>query len=412
MLVRGETTPASTLQMSNNALLQATSWESLNSAWKTLFRKSRPSSRNSVGIDDISINDFARDDAANINRLHREIREKQFHFSHLRPHLIQKPNGKDRLICVPTVKDRIVQRALLEFLSNKYHGRLANEISYGFVKYRSVGTAAKLACALRGRHQWAFKTDITSFFDTVNRSVLAQAISKNIRDSSLHALLLGALSCEVHCTSSGDRKRIKKLGIKEGLGIRQGMPLSPIFANLLLLQFDKAVNAKQYKCVRYADDLIFFADSRAECEEIAEFCTNELKKINLTIPSIEEKSKSIIYEPHAPAEFLGVGLCFENSEYVLRLMPNQLEKIREGLLQLGSIKELLNRNIKLASLGQAIVSRKSGYVHAYSDCVNADKLDNELSDIQQKVLKRIYVNGLKIDIENLAHEERTFLGLT
>lgn len=408
----GGTTPALNLQMSKNTLTLVTSWDSLNSAWESLFRKTRPSSRNTVGIDEISINDFARDSKANINKLNREMKNGEFHFSKLRPHLIKKPNGKDRLICIPTVKDRIVQRALLEYLSTKHHAKLANDVSYGFVKYRNVKEAAALACALRKRYRWVFKTDITSFFDTVDRDILKNAISRNVRDSSLHKILFEALNSEVECTSASDIKRIKRLGIKEGVGIRQGMPLSPIFANLLLLQFDNAISQNKFHCVRYADDLIFLADSAEECKSICQFCIEDLGKLNLHIPPIADGSKSVIYEPSQPAEFLGLGLCLENGQYVLKLMPDQLASIRESLLQMASIKELLNRNIKLAKLGQAIESRKSGYIHAYMDCVNAEELEHELADIQQKVLKKIYTDGLHIDIHNLPRETRTFLGLT
>jgi len=407
----GGTTPAQSLQMSKNSFELATTRDSLHSAWATLLRKSRPSSRNTVGIDGISINDFARDSVANINKLSREIRDGSFCFSGLRPHLIKKPNGKDRLICIPTVRDRIVQRALLEFLSNKHQEKLANDVSYGFVKNRNVKIAATLACNLRKDNPWVFKTDISSFFDTVDRKLLAQAISRHIRDKSLHKILLEAMSTEVLYSSNQELERIHRLGIKEGRGVRQGMPLSPIFANILLLQFDEAIKQKNYKCVRYADDLIFFAKSAEECKTICQFCYIELGKLNLMIPTIESNTKSVIYEPDQPAEFLGLGLCLEKDRYVLKLMPKQIDSIRDSLLKMGSIKELLNRNIKLANLGQSIESRISGYIYAYVDCVNADELEHELANIQQKVLKKIYTDGLHIDINKLPKEARTFLGL-
>lgn len=397
--------------MPRNSLFRATSWNSLYSAWKNLHSKSRPSSRNTIGVDDLSINDFARDDKANVNKLYSEIRKGDFHFSRLRPHLIAKPNGKDRLICIPTVKDRIVQRALLEYLSTKYQERIANKVSFGFVRNRDVSDAVTVACARRKKHPWVFKTDITAFFDSVDRSRLVLAIKRSIREKSLYKILFEALGCEVQCPSSNVSVRIKKLGIKEGFGIRQGMPLSPFFANLLLLQFDDAIQKKKYECVRYADDLIFFADSKSECQIIAEFCSEELGKLGLVIPKIENGSKSIIYDPKMPADFLGLGLCLENGSYVLRLMPSQLERIRDNLLKMASIKELLSRKIKLENLGRAIESRKSGYIHAYADCVNAVDLENELANIQQKVLKKIYVEGLCIDIRKLPAEARTFIGL-
>jgi retron-type reverse transcriptase len=397
--------------MSKSAFLSVTSWNSLNASWQVLNKKSSPSSRNTIGIDGISINDFARDEKGNLNKLCLSFRKDKFSYQKLRPHLIPKLNGKERLICVPTVVDRIVQRALLEELSIKYHKRLANRISFGFIKNRGVGTAVSTACVERKKRPWIFKTDITSFFDSVDRKILASTISKNVRETSLHRLLTEASACEVQYTSSSDKIRIRKLGIKEGRGIRQGMPLSPFFANLLLLQFDEAIQKKKYACVRYADDLIFFAKNENECREIAAFCGEELGNIGLTIPKIEKDSKSTIHNPETPAEFLGLGLCFDKNKYVLRLMPKQLERIRETFSQMTSIKELLSRRITLATLGRAIEARKNGYLHAYENCINFRELENCINDIQQKILKKIYVGELKMDLRKLPVEAKVFLNL-
>ncbi len=99
--------------------------------------------------------------------------------------------------------------------------------------------------------------------------------------------------------------------------------------------------------------------------------------------------------------------------YELILTSEQLKTIRNELLQLGSIKQLLDNNIKLANLGNAIESRVSGYKAAYSDCVkNFKELENELKDVHQKVLRKIYQDDLKIDLRSLPSEQRKFLGLT
>ncbi|MFM0382756.1 hypothetical protein PQQ71_05450, partial [Paraburkholderia dipogonis] len=113
--------------MPNNAYSSVLSLPALNDAWRTIFRKASPRSRNSVGVDNVSLNDFRSDEKAHLNRLARDLRSKTFQFTSLRPHLIPKSNGKDRLICVPTVQDRVVQRALLDFLSVRYAGKLANK---------------------------------------------------------------------------------------------------------------------------------------------------------------------------------------------------------------------------------------------------------------------------------------------
>ena len=219
-----------------SALISVATWDSLNTAWRTLYKKSRPSSRNTTGVDDISINDFARDEKANLNKLSRSLRKENFSFSKLRPHLIPKTNGKERLICIPTVSDRIVQRVILEKLSTKYHSQFANRISFGFIKNRG--------------------------------------------------------------------------------------------------------------------------------------------------------------------------------KYALRLMPKQFERIREAFLRMTSIKELLSRKITLQTLGRAIEARKNGYLQAYVNCKNFRELENFLDDLQRKVLKKIFVAELNIDIQKLTKEARTFLNLS
>ncbi|MGO4760959.1 reverse transcriptase domain-containing protein [Cupriavidus sp. 2KB_3] len=183
--------------MTNSAYYQVLSRESLDDTWQRLYRRTKPSSRNTAGVDGISINDFERDAKANLSRLSKEIRQGFFKLSPLSPSLIPKPNGKDRLICVPTVRDRLVQRALLSFLATKYGKIIANKISYGFIQHRSVKMAAEAAISLRSTYLWAFKTDITSFFDRIPRDRLTHAIRSLVKEMSLHQILTEIIGCEI-----------------------------------------------------------------------------------------------------------------------------------------------------------------------------------------------------------------------
>jgi len=385
----------------------------IDAAWKDLLGRSRPKSRNTVGVDGICINDFLRDPKPRLRSIARELRAGNYAFSPLRPHLVLKPNGKDRLICVPTVNDRVVQRAILNFLNIKYGTWLANPISYGFVKGRNVEEAAKRACTLREKQGWAFKTDISAFFDRVDRHQLRQRIAKHIRHRSLHKILMAISACEIEAPSGTSKKRIAKLGIQKGLGVRQGMPLSPFFANLFLAPFDMAIQKAGLNAVRYADDLIFFADSHGKCVDIEKFCKTTLGRMNLHIPDLQDNSKTIIAAPNETTEFLGLGLTKVGHKYELVLLPKQRDAIRSDLLQLGSIPDLLSRKIQLADLGRAIDSRVAGYLHAYECCSNHSELENDLDNIRQKILQRIYgPDGLSINTSALSKEKRTFLGLT
>ncbi|WP_428852000.1 reverse transcriptase domain-containing protein [Imbroritus primus] len=399
------------MRHSSNAYQRVFTRAQLTTSFRELFGSARPTARNTVGIDDICLNDFAADPKGQIHAIASELNAGLFKFSALRAHLIPKMSGKDRLICVPTVRDRVVQRTLLRYLSNRYHNKLANKISYGFVQGRTVQQAANAACQLRASHRWVLKTDICSFFDQIDRNILAASIKRLVRERSLHNILVDAISSEIGPVSRSKQKRISALGIKDGHGVRQGMPLSPFFSNVILQSFDKKIEESGLRAIRYADDLVFFADSRESCKVALEKCTDILSELHLTVPGLEEETKTVIYEPDQPAEFLGLGIRESSAGYELALLPRQREAIRRRILDLGSLKELLARKITLANLGTAIANRISGYVAAYDCCSNIDDLERELNSLGTKVRRRIYRDELQIPLAALGADARAFLDI-
>jgi hypothetical protein len=189
------------------------------------------------------------------------------------------------------------------------------------------------------------------------------------------------------------------------------MPLSPLLSNLFLIPFDSATKLSGAKAVRYADDLIFMADSEEECRGLLEFCKAEFKKLDLTIPELFPGSKSEIYEPNSPAEFLGLELTGQDKGCVLRLSDSQFDRIRAELLQYGSIKELLSQGITMKSLGASINAKRNGYLAAYDVCTNITEVTGKLVDIEKKALRNLYREGLGLDLRVLSAEARTFLGI-
>ena len=110
-----------------NAYQKVFSRDSLWEAWRHLYKNAKPPSRNTVGSDAISINDFEKNAHVRLRQLHNDLASGHYTFSDLRPVLLKKRNGKDRLICIPTVRDRVVQRAILNFLAHKYSPKLKTE---------------------------------------------------------------------------------------------------------------------------------------------------------------------------------------------------------------------------------------------------------------------------------------------
>lgn len=396
--------------MSKSALLIISSINSLRDAWNYINGKAHGSSRNSAGIDNQSINDFAQNLERNLLGIRAAlISSGGYQFQSLKAHLIPKTNGKTRVICVPTVQDRIVQRAISDYLAEGDKCKLVNNVSYGFIRGRGVKKAANRAKNLREKRPWAYKTDITSFFDKVDRQSLNTTIAKKVRSSSLHKFLIDATKCEIYEPKLQRQKTIKKQGIIAGNGIRQGMPLSPFFSNLLLRDFDKATEMHGLKMVRYADDLIFFTKTEAECREIHEFCKRELKILNLDVPDIGIKSKTQIYSPDQPAEFLGVGLEKDGKGYSLRILKPQFVAIRTKLLNLSDMSFLNKEGITLSKLSRRLDGAMSGYSSAYDFCDNSEILEERLIEWKQELLTKIFRDGIGINLESLSPEQLLFL---
>jgi hypothetical protein len=335
-----------------------------------------------------------------------------YQFAPLRGVPVPKSNGKYRIICIPTVRDRVVQRAASEFLATDDRCGLANAVSYGFIPTRSVEKAVQQARALRREKPWVYKTDITAFFDSVDRSILAHRINRHVRDRSLHSLLVAASQCEIFAPNKSLARRIDEAGIKKGRGIRQGMPLSPFFGNLLLKDFDAVIQNAGISMVRYADDLICLSASEADCLEIHGLVAKALKREGLDIPPIVPDSKSKVYAPDDPADFLGLQLRPQNGDYLLEIPSNQTAKIRQRILTLADLSAPENKGITLTSFIRRLDGQLAGYSGAYEFAHNAEHFESILDAARREVFAQLLKKTLGIDVNFLSAESRRFLGLT
>lgn len=232
------------------ALNKVASTAALNAAWLSISKnKGSVNSWARTSADGTSVNSFRQNLEYELQIISRKILEADFSFNSLEPFFLPRPGKSDRLICIPSITDRIVQRALLNELSprDRVPAWLKNPLSYGFVpgSDRGVKNAALQACFLRDEKPWVFKTDISKFFDKIPRATLKEKLRTLISKRSLYPLLDAAIDCEVSPRTKGEGKKLLGAGIKAGQGVRQGMPLSPFFANLFLYEFDKLILRKK-----------------------------------------------------------------------------------------------------------------------------------------------------------------------
>ena len=399
------------------ALAEVASLGSLSAAWHRLYSQTRTRSRDGYGIDGESPNKFRDSEAAKLRQLSFSVLKEKYNFSPLVAHFVPKPHGGARVICVPTVRDRIVQRSILDYLTKHYmeagkkSGKLRNPISYGFIKGRTVREAVHVAAKIRDTSPWVYKTDITSFFDRVSRERLRKGIERHVTEKTLHAILIAASECEIDESKRTTQKELTRRGIKKGVGVRQGMPLSPVFANLLMVDFDRTLGRKKVKAIRYADDLIFFASSKEEALKHHQFCTAELAKIGLEVPSLDvANSKSKIFAPDEVADFLGLGIAKRDGVYRPIVTSDQFLVIRERFIVLGQLNQLVSRRIRLATFGAVLDATVAGYASSYQFCENIEEVENQLQEFREAAIKHLLKDGLKVDLGSLSNDARIFLG--
>ena len=194
---------------------------------------------------------------------------------------IPKPNGKKRPLGIPAVKDRVIQQSLACALSDIYEPYFS-EYSYGFRKGRSQHDAMnKVLEYLNDGYEWVIDLDIEKYFDTVNHDKLVSILRERVKDDiTLHLI-----------------RSILKSGIMEdGLvspseeGVPQGSPVSCVLSNIYLDKFDKELEARGLRFVRFADDVNIFVKSEMSAERVMKSISSWLeRKLFLKVSATKTK---------------------------------------------------------------------------------------------------------------------------
>ncbi len=200
-----------------------------------------------AGVDNVSISVWARDWEARLLALAADARGGRYRPGQLRERRVPKSGGRGRrLLRIPTVTDRVLQRAVLQVLQPILEPRFL-PCSFGYRPRRGVAGAVRAITHLRRQgYLWVLDADIDDFFNQVDHALLNVFLDEDLPDNSLLPLI-DAWN-KVDClTPACDR------------GIPMGSPLSPLLANVYLHRLDTAVTAGGFPLVRYADDFIVLA---------------------------------------------------------------------------------------------------------------------------------------------------------
>jgi RNA-directed DNA polymerase len=236
-----------------------------------------------VGVDGVTYAGYQVDAWENILKLHDRVIKGQYRAQPLRRVYIPKEDGRQRPISVPSLEDKILQKATVELLNAIYEQDFL-ECSYGFRPRRSPQNAldevGRVVC--QRPISYVLEADITGYFDAIVRNLLTEMIEKRVSDGRILRLIGKWINVGV--IEDG------RLLVSE-TGTGQGQVISPLLANIYLHYvldewFEKEVKPRlkgeAYE-IRYCDDFILCFQHEEDAKKVMEVLRKRFAKYGLTL---------------------------------------------------------------------------------------------------------------------------------
>jgi group II intron reverse transcriptase/maturase len=203
-----------------------------------------------------------------------------------------KADGGERVLGIPSVRDRIAQTAATLVLSPLFD-REFEDVSFGYRRRRSVRQAvARVRRHYQDGYHWVVDADIDDFFERVeHRGVLAR-VRKSVQEREVLRLITEWLKAPWW-----DGRRC----VQRARGLPQGAPISPLLANLYLDQLDQELLRRNMRLVRFADDFLVLCKDRPRALKALEITRSLLNSLNLSL----DRRKSRITHFNTGFRYLG-----------------------------------------------------------------------------------------------------------
>jgi CRISPR-associated endonuclease Cas1/group II intron reverse transcriptase/maturase len=261
--------------------------EDLQVAWRQVRRGSR-----SAGIDGITTDLFAGVVNEQLRLLQHQLQQECYRPDPAKGFYLPKAKGGKRLIGIPVVRDRIVQRWLLDEIYLPLEDTFL-DCSYAYRPGRGIQMAVQhLFSYYQFQPAWVLKADITQFFDHLCHALLLT----DLEQLPLEPILLQLIEAQLKAGIVIGKQRLFP-----SKGVLQGAILSGALANLYLTEFDRHCLSQGINLVRYGDDFVVVAKDWMQINRALEQITEWLADIYLTL----QPQKTTIFAPDEAFTFLG-----------------------------------------------------------------------------------------------------------
>ena len=324
--------PRRITKSTGSALLQAAlTRENLQKAFKRVR-----ANKGAAGVDGLDIDQTACALVHTWPAIRQQILLGTYRQSQVRRVAIPKPDGGERELGIPTVVDRLIQQALLQVLQPILDPTFS-EHSYGFRPGRRAHDAVLAAQSyVQSGRRVIVDVDLEKFFDRVNHDILIDRLQKRINDAGVIRLIRAYLNSGIMQDGVVQERQ---------QGTPQGGPLSPLLANVMLDEVDKALESRGHCFARYADDCNVYVRSRRAGERVMALLRRLYARLRLTVNETKSAVASVFGR-----KFLGYSLWVVKGGEIKRRVADKpmatfKQRIRELTNRLGgrSMTEIVQK---------------------------------------------------------------------
>ncbi len=227
------------------------------------------------GIDGETIDSYGKNLDANIWKLLRKLKTKEYKPSPVRRVYIPKKNGKMRPLGIPTLEDRIVQQTLVDILQPKFEKDIFHRWSCGYRPNLGATRAVQLILwNVETGYNHIYDCDIRGFFDNIPHKKLMRILNKYVADGTVLDMVWQWLK-------AGYMEEGKFFNVDTGTP--QGGVISPLLANIYLNELDWKLEEHGIRFVRYADDFLLFAKTEEDVRKAAQIAEETLHELGLEV---------------------------------------------------------------------------------------------------------------------------------